>query len=669
MSGEGSGGAGGEEEALRRQVGDAEAVRAAFEEMPLLLVSMDGPEHTFAAANAVYRAFVGRPAFIGVPIRQAIPELAGQQVVEMFDRVYSTGEPQTAREWRVQLEREGTGAVEEVYADFTCVPRRAADGTVIGLLAFATDVTERVRERQAAQQQVDEAERRYRDARDVVTALQEALLPTALPVLPGARIAARYLVAAHDQVAGGDWFDAIPRADGTVVLIVGDVVGHGVAASAAMGQLRAVLADALATETDPLAALVRADGFAARNPVLRATTLALVVIDPATGALRYASCGQPPPLLVGADGTTRFLADTGTGPLGTGSTPVLADDTLDPGELVLLYSDGLIERPNRSVDAGMTELATVAGDAAANRALPLRAAASSAERVCQLTVELLTRTGYADDVTVLTAQRLPTPVEPLDLQAPTTRWSLRPLRVSFDEWLDALDPAESDRVALELAVWEAVANAVDHAYPPGQPGPVRLQAALGADGVLECRISDRGRWRQPDPTVTHRGRGLLLAEQLIDRLEVHHPPQADATEGTVVVLRHRLHRPAMLGSGTDASPAAPVPRPEFTVDAEHGDGHPRLRVRGPVDVVTAEEFARALSGASRGGVLPLTVDLTGVTHLASAGVQVLHRLRDQLAAQQQPLQLVAPPGSPAQAVLDLVRLPHVASNGAGTGVA
>src|SRR5204862_607610 len=78
----------------------------------------------------------------------------------------------------------------------------------------------------------------------IVAELQEALLPTALPVLPRARIAARYLVAGQEQAAGGDWFDAIPLDGGAVALVVGDVVGHGLAASAAMGQLRAVLASA-----------------------------------------------------------------------------------------------------------------------------------------------------------------------------------------------------------------------------------------------------------------------------------------------------------------------------------------------------------------------------------------------------------------------------------------
>ncbi|WP_158544471.1 SpoIIE family protein phosphatase [Blastococcus sp. TBT05-19] len=487
---------------LRRRVGDAEGVRAAFEEMPLLLMSTEGPEHVFVAANAVYREFVGRSEFIGTAIRVAMPELAGQQIFEMFDRVYATGEPQTAREWRVQVDREGTGTVQDAWADFSCFPRRAPDGTVVGLLAFATDVTDRVLQRRAAEKEVAEAERRYRDARDVVTALQEALLPTALPVLPGARVAARYLVAAHDQVAGGDWFDAVPRADGSVVLVVGDVVGHGVAASAAMGQLRAVLADALTTGGDPLSALVRADAFAARTPLLRATTLALVVLDPGTGALFYATCGHPPPLVVTPDGRTRLLDGAASGPLGTGATLVLTHDTLAPGELVLLYTDGLVERPNRDLGAGIAELRTVAADAAANRALPLHAAPVMAERVCRLTVELLTRTGYADDVTVLAAQRLPGPVGPLDLQTSTAHRDIRQLRRGLDEWLELLDPDDSDRVAVELAVWEAVANAVDHAYPDERPGPVRVQAALGADGVLECRISDRGRWRRPDPADT-----------------------------------------------------------------------------------------------------------------------------------------------------------------------
>ena len=207
------------------------------------------------------------------------------------------------------------------------------------------------------------------DGRGIVAELQEALLPTALPVLPRARIAARYLVAGQEQAAGGDWFDAIPLDGGAVALVVGDVVGHGLSASAAMGQLRAVLAELLAAEDDLGQVLRRTDAFAARMPSLRAATLVLVVLDPAAGTLRYTTCGHPPPLVIGVDGKARYLEGTGTGPLGTGSPPVLASSTLAPGELVLLYSDGLVERPDRTIAEGMGELAVVAADAAANRAL------------------------------------------------------------------------------------------------------------------------------------------------------------------------------------------------------------------------------------------------------------------------------------------------------------
>ena len=115
--------------------------------------------------------------------------------------------------------------------------------------------------------------------------------------------------------------------------------------------------------------LRRTDAFAARMPSLRAATLVLVVLDPAAGTLRYTTCGHPPPLVIGVDGKARYLEGTGTGPLGTGSPPVLASSTLAPGELVLLYSDGLVERPDRTIAEGMAELAVVAADAAANRAL------------------------------------------------------------------------------------------------------------------------------------------------------------------------------------------------------------------------------------------------------------------------------------------------------------
>jgi anti-sigma regulatory factor (Ser/Thr protein kinase)/anti-anti-sigma regulatory factor len=498
------------------------------------------------------------------------------------------------------------------------------------------------------------------DGRRIVAEFQEALLPTALPVLPQARIAARYLVAGHEQAAGGDWFDAIPLADGSVALIVGDVVGHGVAASAAMGQLRAVLAELLAAEKELSHALERADTFAARMPALRAATLALVVLDPAGGSLRYTTCGHPPPLVIGTDGTTRYLAGTGTGPLGTGSVPVLAADRLASGELVLLYSDGLIERPDQTMAVGMAELAAVAADAAGAPAAhgAYGADRAAAERVCQLTVERLTRAGHADDITALAAQWLADPVPALHLELPSRRPSLTKARDAFAGWLSRLDAAAEDWEALHLAMVEVFTNAIEHAYPSEAPGNVELDAELGDDGYVECRVTDQGTWRPPDPADADRGHGLMVAGQVVDRLLVSHPWQK--AKGTTVALRHRLRRPAILASGHRREHAADLTEPPFAVDTSVAAGATaRALVSGPVDITTADKLARRLLSVSRGGTVPLIADLSGVTQLASAGVRALYAVSEQLAAHGHRLTLITAPGSGAGVVLDLVRLTHV----------
>jgi len=509
------------------------------------------------------------------------------------------------------------------------------------------------------------------DGRGIVAELQEALLPTALPVLPRARIAARYLVAGQEQAAGGDWFDAIPLDGGAVALVVGDVVGHGLSASAAMGQLRAVLAELLAAEDDLGQVLRRTDAFAARMPSLRAATLVLVVLDPAAGTLRYTTCGHPPPLVIGVNGKARYLEGTGTGPLGTGSPPVLASSTLAPGELVLLYSDGLVERPDRTIAEGMGELAVVAADAAANR-VPADgpnkhgphkhgpnehgADPGAAERVCQLSVEVLTRTGHTDDITALAAQWLADPVPPLQLALPSTRSSLTTARDAFADWLSRLDATADDWEALHLAMVEMVTNAIEHAYPREAPGIIELDATLGRDGSVTCLITDHGTWQPPDPADADRGHGLMVAGHVVDKLLVSHP----ASGGTTVTLRHRLRRPAMLASGHQGEQAAYPAEPPFTVDTSITAGSTaRALVGGPVDIGTADLLARRLLSVSRGGTVPLVADLTGVTQLASAGVRVLYQVSEQLTVHGQELTLVTVRGSAAHLVLELVRLDYV----------
>jgi serine phosphatase RsbU (regulator of sigma subunit)/anti-sigma regulatory factor (Ser/Thr protein kinase)/anti-anti-sigma regulatory factor len=502
-------------------------------------------------------------------------------------------------------------------------------------------------------------------AGEVTARLQQALLPSAVPVLPQARIAARYLVASQEQAGGGDWLDAIPLAAGTVALVVGDVVGHGLAAAAAMAQLRAVLTELMIAEADLGAVLARLDAFAERTQALRAATLALAVVDPAVGSVQYVTCGHPAPLIVAPDGATRFLAASGSGPLGVGSVPVLAADQLLPGEVIVLYSDGLIEQPGTILTEGMTLLAAVAADAAAEGDLAPGPPGRLAERVCQLATERLAGAASADDVTVLAAERRAVAIPPLRLRVQSEAASLTVLRRALHGWLGDVDPQPDDRDAIHMAVVEIATNAIEHAYPAGEPGPVDFSLALRSDGQLECVVADYGRWQVPGQADADRGNGLMVTRHLVDEMRISHPAEAaDAAAGapsTVVTLLHLLRRPVALGVAGGPEPATAASPPPFDVTNDTAGKTARALVRGPVDITTADQLLRRLLAACRGGTLPLTVDLTGVTQLASAGVSALYQLSRQLTLHQHSLSLVVTPGSAVDAVLELVRLPRIAS--------
>lgn len=664
-----------------RRTGDAEVISEAFDAMPAPMAAVQGPRHTIAAANAAWRLFAGRADLIGLPAWHLFPASARPRVAELLDLVYAAGEPFTARDWP---------AGEGRLIDFTLTPWPGQDGGIRGVLVTAADAPERPREQSAARQPADGQSpmraARSRAWRETV-AVQEAVLPPALPVLPRARVAARYLPAPLDDVAGGDWFDAHLLPDGELALLVGQVADRGTAASAAMGRLRAVLRHALALEPDLTAALAQADRFAAGEDALTAATLCVAVLRPADGELRYVTCGHLPPLVAAADGTARYLPGTGARPLAVGGglpaapggagsvlSQAVGSAVLGPGEVLLLYTSGLVQRPGRTLDGGLADLAVVAGDAVATPALAAWRPGTPAERVSHLAVELLTRAGYADDVTTLAVWRETAPPAPLDVELTAGPGAVAALRRAFGDWLEALGVAFGDRQLADLAVAEVVGNAVEHAYPPARPGPVRLEAALTADGFLRTRVSDRGRWRGPDAAAADRGQGLSVAAQFAEELLVSHPagdagrpagdagrPAGDAgrpgAAGTVVALRHRLHRQPMLAPLAIRPLGARGTQAPFVATLIHRAPAPRVRVSGPVDLAAADRLTSRLLAACRAGILPLTVDLSGVTVLASAGVRALYRVAAQLAAHGQQLALVSEPGSPAAAALDLAGLP------------
>ena len=172
------------------------------------------------------------------------------------------------------------------------------------------------------------------------------------------RLGGYYLPAETRYGIGGDWYDAVPLPGGQMTLIVGDVVGHGLEAAVAMGQMRSA-ARALAPDHGPAALLEALDWFLCSTVKEPLATAAVVVIDPAQRTLRYCLAGHPPPLLRGPDGTVSLL-DEATGVLLGLETHNRPEEVVAfaPGSSVVLFTDGLVERRDETFDTGIARLTT-----------------------------------------------------------------------------------------------------------------------------------------------------------------------------------------------------------------------------------------------------------------------------------------------------------------------
>ncbi|MCK9923014.1 SpoIIE family protein phosphatase [Frankia sp. AgPm24] len=647
------------------QANNSETVAKIFESMPVMMIGLAGPNHRIVAINAAYRRALVRENVTGLPMIEAFPEIVAQQLSALCDRVYRSGNTYEGRGWRLQVEREpGSGQFTNLIIDFTITARRGADGTVVGLNGYSVDATERVLAQQRVQRQATEAIRRYERARDVVTALQRQLLPPGLPILPAVRLAASYLLADADESAGGDWFEAVPVSGGRVALVVGDVVGHGVTASVAMGQLRSVVQERLDATGDILSAVTAADRIAPRVPGARGATVCVVLLDPVDGALTYCSAGHPPPLIAASDGA-RFLPSSGQGPLGVGATHTVLLDRLGSDEVMLLYSDGILERPGRTLPESALELSQVVSDAVADRGfhgtvLPL------VERVCAQTLELLVReTGHTDDITLLVAQRH-TPAPPLELGGPASVSLISVLRAGLDTWLGSLDVDEGDRIAFTHAVVELATNAYEHGRSAAAGGTVTLTADLRDDGEAWVAITDNGQWRErarpgsDEPSGGH-GFGLAMTAAFADRLDIEREDR-----GTRATFRRRLSRPVRLLTARQVVShviGAPAKPSHLLIILEQPQApSSRIAVHGALDASNVEQLGAELDRLTLGGTHDLVVDLTAVTHIASAAVAEFYRADPHSDARHYPLRLFAPVGSAAHIVLSLVDLPHTTTD-------
>ncbi|PZF88173.1 SpoIIE family protein phosphatase [Micromonospora endophytica] len=360
----------------------------------------------------------------------------------------------------------------------------------------------------------------YEAEHRIATTLQHSLLPQSLPQLPGAVVASRYLPGSADVEIGGDWYDVIARDDDELVLVIGDVVGKGVPAAAAMGQLRNALRAYVLEGFGPGESLTRLNRLVDSTESRTFATVFFVWFSPRSSQLRYASAGHPSPLLIRGDDAA-FLYDRALGPP-VGAIPGTEYQTvtgeLRVGDRLLLYTDGLIEDRQLNIDVTLAQLRADA--------------ARSSEHVADLidaVVERVVDRPRRDDVAVLALEAAELDRFTLRLPADPTRLSV--LRKRLEEFLVVHGVSETDLFDLTVAVSEAAANAIEHPVDPVDP-TIDIEVSV-KDRVVEATVRDTGRWRESSGSG-FRGRGLSLIRAL-GELSVNR-----TSEGTSVTLRRRL---------------------------------------------------------------------------------------------------------------------------------
>ena len=369
----------------------------------------------------------------------------------------------------------------------------------------------------------------YETEQTIAETLQRSVLPTSLPTLAGLDLAARYLPGTEELDVGGDWFDAIPLPDGRLGLVVGDVVGKGVQAAATMAQLRNALRAFSLDRLKPSSVVARLNRLAEEVVDTAFATVVYVVVDPVAGVARFTSAGHPPPLVSFPDGRVELLEGGRGLPLGAAPDSSYSHGVVElpVGSVLLLYTDGLVERRDRPIDEGLERL----------RAAALAAPRDHEQLVEHVLAELIGSGQRGDDIALLALRLLTVAPKPLRVRIPNDLTSLDLVRDAVRTWLTGTDLTREDGHAVVLAVWEACANAIEHASEPNGDY-VEIRAEVTGSGVRFV-VDDTGAWKAPTRRAG-RGLGLELMRSTMTSVDV-----TQGTNGTRVTLEKVSSRDAV----------------------------------------------------------------------------------------------------------------------------
>ncbi|MBT2471314.1 SpoIIE family protein phosphatase [Streptomyces sp. ISL-66] len=445
--------------------------------------------------------------------------------------LYGASDPAIVR-WVAEDPR-GAAWIHESGTHSMMVVPLSADGFVLGVAVFCRHrrrepfqpkdlwLAEELTARAAVS--INSAPRHLREHTSTMT-LQRSLLPHKLPDQTALEIATRYLPAGGEAGVGGDWFDVIPLSGARVALVVGDVVGHGIRASATMGRLRTAVRtladvdlppDELLTHLDDLVIRLSAEesdpGGAGEAAGGIGTTCLYVVYDPVTRRCTVARAGHPPPVVVSPEGSV-YLLDVPAGPpLGLGGLPFETIEVeLPEWSILALYTDGLLQARDHDIDEALDNMFTA-----------LARPASTLDTVCDRILTAMLTHPPDDDVALLVARTRALHADKVVVwDVPPDPSVVGQARRDATEQLTAwgLDDAA---FVTELVVSELVTNAIRYGEPPIQ---LRL---IHENTTLICEVSDSSN------TAPHMrrarifdegGRGLLLVAQLAQRWGTRQTP-------------------------------------------------------------------------------------------------------------------------------------------------